>query len=51
MSGKPHISLGQLKAIETLQRIDIGLLEAGFSYEERKQKLAGSHNRRLRLAG
>jgi len=48
---RKHLNLEQLKAIETLQRIDIGLLEAGFGYEERKIKLLGSHDRRLRLAG
>ena len=48
---KPYLPLEQLKAIETLQRIDVGLLEAGLGYGERKVKLMNSHNRRLRLVG
>ena len=46
---KPHLAVEQLKAIETLQRIDIGLMEAGLGYEERKEKLTESYRRRLRL--
>ena len=47
---RKHLSCEQIKAVETLQRIDVGLLEVGLSYDERKVKLFESHNKRLRLA-
>ena len=50
VSIKPHLTLEQIKIIETLQRIDIGLLETGHSFEERKAILANSFNKRLSLA-
>jgi len=48
---KPHLSLRQIKAVENLQRIDIGLLEAGLSYDERKERLTAGYAKRLKLAG
>ena len=50
VSIKPHLTLEQIKIIETLQRIDIGLLETGYSFEERKAILTSSFNKRLSLA-
>jgi Rha family phage regulatory protein len=46
---KPHLSLDQIKAVELLQRIDIGLIEVGWSYDQRKEQLTDSHSRRARL--
>jgi Rha family phage regulatory protein len=49
---KPYLTRDQIKAVETLQRIDVGLLETGLSYEARKEQLEMSHRRRIkRLAG
>ena len=49
---RPYLAYNKIKAIETLQRIDIGLLEAGFDYEARKAQLEESYRRRIkRLAG
>ena len=40
----------QIEAIRKLQRLDIGLIEAGLSFEERKKKLLGKYNSfRLKL--
>ncbi|USG65214.1 Rha family transcriptional regulator [Brevibacillus ruminantium] len=36
---KPYLSLEQIKAIETLQRVDIGLIVAITDYEQRKRTL------------
>ena len=49
---RPYLTSTQIKSVETLQRIDIGLLESGVEYNERKQILTTSYNKRLlRLAG
>jgi len=48
---KPYLTLEEIKWIETLQRIDVGLLEVGLGYNERKEKLSNSYQRRLRLVG
>ncbi|NRS51009.1 Rha family transcriptional regulator [Brevibacillus sp. HB2.2] len=37
---KPYLSLAQIQAIETLQRVDIGLIIAIPEYDQRKQMLA-----------
>lgn len=42
---KPYLSLEQIKAIETLQRVDIGLIIAIPDYEQRKAALEGYYNR------
>jgi Rha family phage regulatory protein len=36
---KPYLSLEQIKAVEVLQRVDVGLLVAVPNYQERKKKL------------
>lgn len=36
---KPYLNLEQIKAIEVLQRVDVGLLVAVPDYQERKRKL------------
>ena len=46
---RPYLTEEQIKLIQTLQRIDIGLLEVGFEYTERKEKLFDSYSRRVRL--
>ena len=43
---KPYLSTEDIKAIETLQRIDVGLLEIGLEYEARKERLTISYQRR-----
>jgi Rha family phage regulatory protein len=49
---KPYLTGDEIKWIEALQRIDVGLLEAGFDYEMRKRQLETSYTRRIkRLAG
>lgn len=45
---KPFLSLDQIKAIETLQRVDIGLLVAIPCYAERKDKLSEYYGRMKR---
>jgi len=45
---KPHLTLEQIKAVEALQRIDVGLHEAGLSYDERKRILAEKYQKRQR---
>lgn len=42
---RPHLSLEQIKAIETLQRVDIGLMIAIPEYEDRKQALTNYFER------
>lgn len=42
---KPFLSLEQIKAIETLQRVDIGLLVAIPDFQTRKETLAGYYDR------
>jgi len=42
---KPHLTVEQITAIEALQRIDVGLHEAGLSYEERKGKLTERYHK------
>lgn len=37
---KPYLNLGQIKAIETLQRVDIGLIVAIPDFQQRKETLA-----------
>ena len=46
---RPSLSVSQIKFVEALQRVDIGLLEVGFGFHERKEKLIESYQRRLRL--
>jgi len=46
---RQYLNHEQIKAVETLQRIDIGLIEARLSYEERKARLQESHNKRLQI--
>jgi len=49
---RPYLTEEQIKLIQTLQRIDIGLLEAGINYNDRKNTLYNSYSRRIRrLAG
>jgi len=36
---KPHLNLEQIRAVEVLQRVDVGLLVAVPNYHERKKKL------------
>jgi phage regulator Rha-like protein len=48
---RPYLSLGQIKAIENLQRINIGLLVAIPDFQQRKQILTAQHNRKLSIAG
>ena len=49
---KPYLTRDEISAIERLQRIDVGLMEVGLGYEERKEQLEKSHMRRIkRLAG
>ncbi|MED1790342.1 Rha family transcriptional regulator [Brevibacillus laterosporus] len=45
---RPHLSSDQIKAVETLQRADIGLIIAIPDYEQRKQTLA-QYYERMRL--
>jgi len=47
---KPYLTLEQIKAVETLQRVDIGLIEAGLDFEQRKERLINRHQKtQLRL--
>jgi len=48
---KPYLTLEQIKAIEVLQRVDVGLHEAGLVYEERKEILVSKYQKmRLKIA-
>lgn len=49
---KPYLTLEQIKAIETLQRVDIGLLVAVPDFQERKERLTRYYDqiRRKRIA-
>lgn len=48
---KPYLTADQIRAVETLQRVDIGLLEAELDYEQRKEKLSGRYQKmQLRLS-
>lgn len=47
---RPHLTHEQIQAVEYLQRIDVGLIVAGLSYDERKAKLSASAQRRRLLA-
>nr|WP_276531738.1 Rha family transcriptional regulator [Brevibacillus invocatus] len=42
---KPYLSLAQIQAVETLQRVDIGLIVAIPEFEKRKQTLAQYYER------
>ncbi len=42
---RPYLTLEQIKAVENLQRADVGLSEAGLSYGERKEKLGLRYKR------
>lgn len=44
---KPYLTLEQIRAVESLQRADIGLIEAGLDFEQRKEKLTGRYQREL----
>jgi Rha family phage regulatory protein len=47
---KPFLPADQIAGVELLQRVDIGLIEAGLTYEQRKEALARRYQRsRLRL--
>jgi len=50
---KPFLSLEQIRAIETLQRVDIGLLVAIPDFKQRKEAIAGYYARikQRRIAG
>lgn len=49
---RPYLSLSQIKAIELLQRTDIGLLEIDASSSERKEVLTAKYRKmQLRLVG
>lgn len=49
---RPYLSSQQIKAIEALQRLDIGLIYAVPEYEERKQKLIQYYDRlKVKLLG
>ena len=43
---KPYLSLQEIQAVESLQRIDIGLIEAGLDYYQRQDKLIQSYQLR-----
>ena len=47
---KPFLSLEQIQAIEQLQRIDIGLIEAGLTFEARKSLLYAKYDKSHALA-
>lgn len=44
---KPYLTLEQIKAVESLQRADIGLIEAGLDFYQRQAKLAARYQRTL----
>lgn len=49
---KPYLTLEQIKAVETLQRVDIGLIVAIPDFQQRKETLAGYYEymKRKRIA-
>ena len=42
---KPYLNLNQIKAIESLQRVDIGLIEVVSDFQQRKDTLAKCYER------
>lgn len=49
---RPYLKSEEIKAIEELQRADIGLMVAGLEYEKRKEILEGHYSKRfLQVAG
>ncbi len=44
---RPRLSLPEIQAVESLQRVDIGLLEAGFDYDKRRDLLIARHHRTI----
>jgi len=49
---RPYLESEEIKAIEELQRADIGLMVAGLEYEQRKEILEGHYSKRiLQVAG
>lgn len=49
---RPYLEAEEIRAIEELQRADIGLIVAGIEYEKRKEILLGHYSKRLmRVAG
>jgi Rha family phage regulatory protein len=42
---KPFLTAQELKGVELLQRVDIGLIEAGLAFEQRKEALARRYQR------
>ena len=49
---RPYLESEEIKAIEELQRADIGLMVAGLEYEKRKEILEGHYSKRfLQVAG
>ena len=49
---RPYLASEEIKAIEELQRADIGLMVAGLEYEKRKEILEGHYSKRfLQVAG
>lgn len=43
---RPYLDVEQIEAIESLQRIDIGLLVAGLDFDARKQRLTATYAKR-----
>lgn len=49
---RPYLTIGQIQAIEVLQRVDIGLLEINAEYAERKEVLKTKYKKmKLKLVG
>lgn len=46
---RPYLNTTQIKAIESLQRMDIGLIAAGLDFESRKQILTDTFTKRYPL--
>lgn len=44
---RPYLDHGQIESIETLQRIDIGLIAVGMNCEEKKEVLSNYHYRKM----
>lgn len=43
---RPYLNAGQIRSIEELQRVDIGLIVSGMEYEQRKIVLIGYYSRK-----
>jgi len=44
---RPYLSADQIRSIEELQRVDIGLIVSGMDYEQRKVTLSSYYSRRF----